>query len=64
MKNCEVCCFRDNEKKSKEDSAENMDKVDIGEPGTSVLINSLAEVLRFIFILFYFFIAFTFKQWK
>ena len=62
MKNCEVCCFRDNEKKSKEDSAENMDKVDIGEPGTSVLINSLAEVLRFIFILFYFFIAFTFKQ--
>ena len=64
MKNCEVCCFRDNEKKSKDDSAENMDKVDIGEPGTSVLINSLAEVLRFIFILFYFFIAFTFKQWK
>ena len=55
MKNCEVCCFRDNEKISKEDNAENTDKVDIGEPGTSVLINSLAEVLRFLSLIFFFY---------
>ena len=64
MKNCEVCCFRDNEKKSKEDSAENTDKVDIVEPGTSVLINSLAEVLRFLSLNLFVCLLLSFKQWN